>query len=432
MLRAYTEQLLEWQLGQPDAKDQELCVEDAALAQRTAQRLLRTAARAGHRQIVLLGVGDGTLATLIMKALGEASGDGLDAARRLLVLEDSPQRARQALLRCPHLAAVLVVDTSPWALLLLTLAGGLERNGCALVYNPLHQKMTELGLMSVLEQWRRLFLGIKPLTESLTESSVEARMPSLSLSCIAHPQESMLAEFMAQVPPWLAELVIVWDGAAPAQVPECAVPLRQVVRPLAGDFAAQRNAMLEACKSDWCLYLDVDEVLSATTWAALPHWMRLRMQGAELGAVALPRETFMGDSQHVRMGYGLWPDVQVRLFPLRPGLRFVGAVHEQLTGVEGPYCLAAGHALLHYSHVRKDRASLKARLQVFDAAGQTGSQNGSQTDDQRGAGAEAGRSAGAEVRHVLSAAYPVLPAEYFTALRETLGGDALLHLPVSA
>lgn len=407
MFAAYTERVLEWQLGQPDVSERELGAEDAALARRTAQRVLRMAAQGGHRNIVLLGVGDGTLASLIMEALG---GDGTDLG--LLVLEDSPQRARQALLRCPHLSTLLLVDTSPWALLLLGLAGGLERNACSLVYNPLYQKMTEQGTVSGLEQWRRLFLGLEAVegTKGNMDEDFggDDKVPSLSVACIAHPEETLLAEFLAQVPSWVAEVVIVWDGAAPAQVPECAVPVRQLVRPLSGDFAGQRNAMLEMCRSAWCLYLDVDEALSAATWAALPQWMRLRLEGETLGAVALPRETFMGDSQHIRMGYGLWPDVQVRLFPLHRGLHFVGAVHEQLTGVEGVYCLAAGHALLHYSHVRKDRASLAARLRVFDAAGQA--------------------------QHVLSAAYPVLPVSYFAALRQalcrTFGGQSLLRLPL--
>lgn len=449
----YTNQVLQWQLGTSATEGGAEPVlpppvtEDLLQAQRTAERLLRALSRAQHKQLILLGVGDGTLASLLAEHLPPSC--------TLLVLDDSPQRMRQALQRTPALfteghTAVAGVDSSPWALLLLCKAAGFDADHCTLSYHPACRQLQATAGLPPLEQWRRLFLGSKlvqlaqsdaetmhqpalsntpnlkpnradtvrlglqderlqpsePLQGSSTLASKILTGPtaSLSLACIAHPEETLLADFLAQVPPWVAEVVLLWDSVAPAPLPPCAVPVRQHVRPLNGDFAAQRNALLSLCRGEWCLYLDVDEALSPQTWATLPAWMALRVDGHKAGAVVLPRETFMGGTEAVRMGYGLWPDVQVRLFPLQANLRFEGAVHERLTGLSGPLLLAGGHALLHYSHARKSRVHLAERLQVFDqAAGQP--------------------------RHVLSEAYPCLPIDFFTHIRLSFGTHSLLQLP---
>lgn len=414
----YTEQVLQWQLGPASADgaaqsaSSPAVAEDLAQAQTTAERLLRALTRPPLRalndpllrpqptQLLLLGLGDGTLASLLAEQLPPGC--------ELLVLDDKPQRLRQVMGHRPTLfsgahSPLLAVDSSPWALLMLCRAAGFDAEHCALCYNPAYKQQQSAAGLSPLEQWRRLFLG-SHLLNSLAKAPTEP-IAKLSLACIAHPEEELLADFLAQVPPWVAEVVVLWDSVAPTSLPPCAVPVRCHTRSLNGDFAAQRNALLSLCRGEWCLYLDVDEALSPQTWAALPNWMALRVDGHKAGAIVLPRETFMNGTEAVRMGYGLWPDVQVRLFPLhQPEVHFEGAVHERLTGLRGPLLLAGGHALLHYSHARKSRAKLAARLQVFDqAAGQP--------------------------RHVLSKAYPCLPVDFFAQIRQRFGSHTLLQLP---
>lgn len=424
--QVYSEQVLQWQLGQ--TSDIPLPHEDAARASQHAERLLAAALRAGHSHIVLLGLGDGTMAHYVQQ--------GLPAGCTLLVLEDQPAVARAAVARYSSLLPHVLVDTSPWALFLLGQALGLPRAHCSLGYNPAYPRKTagqqedtrgSTGL-PVLEQWRRLFLGAQAVTLPTQTTHIThvshishnspmggAARPRLSVACIAHPDESLLADFFSHIPPWVDEVIIVWDGQAPAHLPPCAVPLRQTVRPLNGDFAAQRNGMLDMCTGDWCLYLDVDERLDSTTWAALPAWLTLPTTGPEaVGAMVLPRLTFMGDSDHVRMGYGLWPDVQMRLFPLREGLRFVGRVHEKVTGLHGATILVGGHGIWHYSHIRKDALALRERLQVFNAAASGACPVTGAADPAEDSQGPIPTTAG--LRHVLSAAYPRLPVAYFTAL----------------
>jgi hypothetical protein len=105
------------------------------------------------------------------------------------------------------------------------------------------------------------------------------------------------------------------------------------------------------------------------------------------------------------MGYGLWPDVQLRLLRKIAALRFEGAVHERPEGLAGRLALAADMPILHYSHVRKDSRSLQRRLDVFN------------------------RAAGEE-RHRLSGSYPRLPRAFFHDLDEALAGRLIMLPPM--
>jgi hypothetical protein len=218
-----------------------------------------------------------------------------------------------------------------------------------------------------------------------------------------HPEEPDLEDFFAGMPPWLKEVCVLWDGREPDFEPRCPAPVRRACRPLAAHFGEQRNAMLALCRTEWCLYLDADERLSPAAWERLP---RILSKSPGPAGVLFPRWTFEGDAGHVRMGYGLWPDVQLRLFRRAPGLRFEGAVHERLSGVSGCIALAPDAALLHYSHVRKDSRTLEQRLEMFN------------------------RAAGKEM-HRLSEGYPRLPAAFFREIGGAFA-DRLLILPASA
>jgi hypothetical protein len=215
----------------------------------------------------------------------------------------------------------------------------------------------------------------------------EAPLPRLSAAAILTPAEPDLPAFFRQFPPWLTELVLVWDAPAlPDQLlpkgflQELPFPVRQLARPLGADFSAQRNAMLAACKGDWVLYLDADERLSPEDWAKVPGLCALDATGWHL-----PRVTFYPTVNNALIGFGLWPDIQLRLFRSRAGLTFVNPVHERLVGLSGQQGLALGVEIEHLSRLRKNEAQLRAKLEVFDAAG------------------------AGHVRHALSAAYPSGP-----------------------
>lgn len=383
---AYTRQVLEWRLG--DAPVFTALRENFETANRMARRILRLRRFSGRDRCLLMGSGHGLLTELMAQNLPRDAGP--------LVLECDPGAARAALLRLPP-SARLLADASPWALLLLTRAAGLEPDDCTLVWT-LPAKTQPGG--QALETWRKLFTGAR--AETLPLSGVPA--PRMSVGCIMHPNEPGLEEFFAHIPPWAHEVCVVWDGAPPEQPLPCPAVVKSIVRPLDGNFAAQRNAMLDLCEGEWCLCLDADERLEAAVWEALPRLMA----HADTDGVLFPRLTFEGDARRARIGYGLWPDVQLRLFPLRSDRerpRFTGAVHERVRGLGERLILAPGMPLLHFSHVTKDRDALARRLAVFDAAGK------------------------GEIAHTLSKSYPTLDVSLLRETERMFGHTRVLRPP---
>lgn len=416
LLAAYTSTVLGFRLGdgqenpaddvtglpRPDADARRQAVRQAA------DKAVRLALRSGRPHLVLLGTGDGTLPEAVYAALAAAASaaghSAPPAVPRLTLCDLAPERMRAAL-TCGHLkdftapaplpnAPRLLADTSPWAMLLLLRATGITPETATLFPNP----FLPGAEAEALHRWRRLFAGCVPVdlpdVPQRADESAHTDAPSLpglGVGAILHPAEPDLPAFFAQVPGWVREMAVVWDGAPPAfdPVPLCPVPLRQTVRPLGGDFSAQRNAMLGLLSTEWCLYLDADERLAPRTWALLPRLMAVPGTGAWL----LPRATAYPDPNHLRVGYGLWPDVQLRLLRRMPGVCFRGAVHERVVGVHGHTCLLADAWIDHLSWTAKDRGALAERLRVFNAAGTAQPSSGG--------------------LHRLSTEYPALPRSLF-------------------
>lgn len=389
--RAYTAQMLDWTLGPAPIRPTQIQpIEAHTQSAAACMRLARMHLASGRRHCILLGAGDGHLATALRTALPPEHG--------LWVLEGDIATARAVSVPCAALpkTCILLADTSPLALLLLS-ASVLHSHSSTLAWTLPAPQRAEAPGTPVLEKWRHMFTTVR-------HERLAAPAPlRLVVGCILHPDEQYLEDFFAQIPAWVQGLAVVWDGRPPASLPVCRVPVYSAVRPLDGDFAAQRNVMLDLCraKGDWCLYLDADERLSADVWESLP---RLTAHD-NTGGVYFPRLTFEGDTAHARMGYGLWPDVQLRLFALTQADApyFVGRVHETLHGLQKNIVLAPSMCIHHYSHIHKDREALRARLAVFDTAAGTPT-------------------------HVLSNEYPRLPTALLCQAGEAFGMGTVLRL----
>lgn len=428
----YSTEVLAWQLGQPLAyalhfgydaiaatgsrsgSDLESPLADASTA---AQRLLRMSTLSQRPLLTLMGIGDGTLAAHLLSTLPHTV--------NLRILEPSPHRARAVLTHFPQLQACLLVDTSPWALLLLALHAGLTPDNCTL--GRAHDQTYSREDARTLAQWRKLFFGttpetllaLNPCTDekpriSPKPAAPSAMAPRISVGAILHPSEPQLYDFFAHIPAWVHEVCVVWDGHMPANTPlPCAAPLHQRVRPLGNDFSQQRNAMLDMCSGDWCLYLDADERLTPETWQTLP--MLAALPGVD--NVLFPRLTFEGSEEKIRMGYGLWPDVQCRFFARNAAVHFQGAIHEHVHGLAGQSLLTPGMPLYHYSHVQKNHAQVEEKLGVFNKAA---------------AGSTAKGATDTKPLHVSSAAYPSLPRAHLEHLGHAFGAHTVLRLPLQA
>ncbi|GFK94645.1 hypothetical protein NNJEOMEG_02492 [Fundidesulfovibrio magnetotacticus] len=363
----------------------------------------------------LLGVGSGAFARDLARALPEGT--------QFVVLETDPDQTLAHGSGLPLLA-----DASPVALAWMLLTCGLTRPGTFLVLNP---EIADEGARERLRTVQRLHAAFEPLDlPDLPQASTPPsravvggrslpgpdapgegsrqgasqdapgrdpaggrglrRAPApLTLAAILHPDEPDLADFFSALPSCADRAVFLWDAqAAPGSPPPCPVPALHLAHPLQDDFAAQRNRLLEACGPGWTLSLDADERLTPGLTALLPA---LTAQGT-CRSFAFERRTLC--PQGVRVGWGLWPDLQVRLFVNGPGVRYVRPVHERLEGLDGPTGLVLGAGIRHLSGLLKDEALLAAKHALFDRAG--------------------GRGA----LHRLNREYPALPEAYFAALRE--------------
>jgi hypothetical protein len=342
-----------------------------------APRLLRSLERSGKSALLLLGLGSGALARELAACLVSA---------RLLVCEPDPERVRQVeaagLLdwwtpASPH---QLVVDASPWAQRLLWRAEGVQPAEALATPNP----ELDPTMKKTLDPFRRLAaLDTERFFHVAPRASRTA--PTTAFAAILHPDEPGLKAFFAQIPDWITSICLVWDAE---RVPQPDLPrderFREIAVPLHGDFGAQRTRLLELCDTQWVVMLDGDETLAPDLWERLPALMVPDIDG-----YWLPRLTWYPDADHVLAGYGLWPDLQLRLFRNAPHLRFVRAVHERLEGLSGPTCLVFDAPIGHHSRLRKSESELAAKLAGFDAAG------------------------GGAVRHRLAAEYPHLPVDFF-------------------
>jgi len=338
--------------------------------------------KAEHKPVfILLGLGTGDLAAELDRSLPYGA--------RVVVSDLTPENVLEVLSR-GHTSwwsgsgrTQLLADTSIWAHYYLWTLAGLTPENSVLRFNPESTRNHE--------QYKRLrnaFLHSRPL---LPDRSSPGRL-SLTVAAILSPKERHVSEFFRHIPNYVDEVVAVWDGDYPPDTDlEAGKATRHLARPLDNDFAAQRNFMLSNCNSDWVLTLDADERLPRSVWKALPTLIR-SAEAREVGGFYFPRETFYPDSSHCLVGYGLWPDLQFRLFRNKSDLRYVEPVHERLLGAPQPYAMILNGPILHYNRIFKSDKEVREKLAGFDRAG-------------RG-----------EVNHHLSDDYPTLSSAFFPTL----------------
>lgn len=384
ILRTWTDAALGFHMEDPAKVDAALSPKNASKAVERALRLMRASSR---RQLLVLGAEPALFDSLLKGAFPS------------LVVETHLPHARQCLQSAPALP--LLADTSPWALLLLLWSAGFEPASTQVLQTTRaaqDQRLARLG---------RLYQAVQPISPP---ASSAIPPPTLSVAAILHPHEPGLADFFSQMPPWIHECVVVWDAdqplPTPAKCPEAA-PFRAAAHPLVDGFAAQRNRALAMCTGEWILFLDADERLAAEDWAALPSLMAAE----SVAGWWLPRETCYPDRHHCMAGYGLWPDLQLRLFRPGTGARFQGHVHEQLHGLEGGQAIACRVGIRHEQRLQKSPADLAAKLRHFDEVGAVA----------------LGEGGHALPAHLLQDAYPIISR---ATLSETLSrGPFALRLP---
>lgn len=151
--------------------------------------------------------------------------------------------------------------------------------------------------------------------------------PTLGVVAIARNERRDIEGFVEHLVSWVDEIVVVDDGSDDGTLEYLEAygpPVRVVRRRLEpqGGFAAQRNAGLEAARSDWLLHMDIDERVTPE----LAREIRTAILGAQQNAFRYRRLNFF---LHRPFEAGGWETWNAPHLGRRGRHRFVNAVHEQ-------------------------------------------------------------------------------------------------------
>jgi tetratricopeptide (TPR) repeat protein len=147
----------------------------------------------------------------------------------------------------------------------------------------------------------------------------------LSVAMIARDADTTIAAALDSVRAIADEIIVVDTGSTDRT--------RQLARqraskllefPWSDDFSAARNFALAHLSGDWVLWLDASEQIDPTSAAEIRLRLDTQQQGKQVYAllVQMPSGTGQVCGEQV---------AQIRLWPIRSGLKFAGRVREQLT-----------------------------------------------------------------------------------------------------
>jgi tetratricopeptide (TPR) repeat protein len=161
----------------------------------------------------------------------------------------------------------------------------------------------------------------------------------LSAVLIVRNEAAVLADCLAALQAFADEIVVVDTGSTDG-TPELAARFTDRVFAFAwvDDFAAARNFAIEQARGEWVLSIDADEVVQHADQARALLEVFMAQQAPEtVGTVEL---TSPADGQEVT--------VHLERFFRRDRFRFTGAIHEQLTAIDGAKRSApTGLCILH-------------------------------------------------------------------------------------
>jgi glycosyltransferase involved in cell wall biosynthesis len=139
-------------------------------------------------------------------------------------------------------------------------------------------------------------------------------------------------------------------------------------RKLEGDFAAQKNSVIENCDGDYIFHIDADEIPHENLVNILPEMLETN----DVDLVWVPRvNTVEGlTDEHctkwgwriTKLGWVNYPDYQARIFRNSPDIRWRKPVHEHIWGCKTYAHLPPHEELSLYHHKTIDKQEQQNRL----------------------------------------------------------------------
>ena len=163
--------------------------------------------------------------------------------------------------------------------------------------------------------------------------------PTLCLAMIVKNEERNLKEWLPAAANHCDEIVIVDTGSTDGTIPFLeSLPVRILRQTWAFDFALHRNHGLDHVSSDWVLILDADERIDEAGWKTL------RTLLSDETAMAFLFQVKNYHTPDNPSGYDVMRSY--RLFRSGYGIRYEGAVHNQLAPAIVRACAAHGKRIV--------------------------------------------------------------------------------------
>ncbi len=148
--------------------------------------------------------------------------------------------------------------------------------------------------------------------------SATGEAPFLTAAMIVRDEEAFLDGCLASIADAVDEIVIADTGSVDRSRDIARAHGAHVIEfPWTADFAAARNAALDAVRGEWVLYIDADERLAPTDRAAIRRM--------------LDRPELIAAKPWFRPRTGFTRYREYRLFRNDPEIRFHGAIHEKIS-----------------------------------------------------------------------------------------------------
>ncbi len=136
-------------------------------------------------------------------------------------------------------------------------------------------------------------------------------------------EEERIVNFLEKIKPLVKDIIMI-DGGSDDRTIQLAMPYIDTLKLFSfkGHFANQKNRALMLCRTDWVLFLDLDETMSDKLCESLPSLINQD----KYDCYAFPRREFINGKERENV----YPDYQDKLF--RTYCRYVRPVHEELVG----------------------------------------------------------------------------------------------------
>ncbi len=238
----------------------------------------------------------------------------------------------------------------------------------ALEYDPTRRALSLVNIAR--RRAEQAARGLAPRHRSAARAVVS---PTVGVALYVQNAANLLPAPLSEELLAAVDEVVVLDGGSSDGTPDVARELgaRVVDAPWPGSFAIQMERAIRACRADWVLNLDADELASEGLIGALPELIRTRRH---VGWWLSRQWVVESSGLWTIASLPYWPDYQARLVRNSPDVRYEGLHHKVPSyRMPGTWGFAKNAPIVHLDLLINSRSAreqkVRERLQDPDFIG---------------------------------------------------------------